>query len=66
MRQFLFFQRIGGITNFALAVEENQNITGWLAVELIHCIKNRLQLIGVFIFVFTGWPVTNFDRIRAA
>jgi hypothetical protein len=56
MRQFLFFQRFGGIPNFALAIEENQNIARRLAIQLFYRIKNTLQLVSVLVVLLISTP----------
>ncbi len=65
--QVALAQRVGGITDFALAAHKDQNIARAFVAQLVHGIKNGLQLIALGVVgVFDHRTVAYFYRVRAA
>ena len=67
MAQIAFAERIGGITDLALAAHEDQNVARTLVAQLVDGIKDGLKLVALGIVrLFHNRAIAHFNRVGAA
>ena len=60
-------QRVGGVADLALAAQEDQDVAGLLAHELVDGVADRVDLVALLLVLLGGErPVARLDRVRAA